>query len=91
MLQSNRAPNVEAQNASGLTIQQLTTDALEATSDAGSDEYERPATKRQKILHDKHPALQSDASEDEEAEWQARLRDESGAELRGEDEDDWNR
>lgn len=91
-LQSEHAPDVEATNADGVSIQQLAAAAM--TDSSGSD---RPTSsdaqqaKRARHTYSETDAIAADASENEEAQWQARLREESGAELRGADEDDWDR
>ena len=90
-MQSEHAPDVEATNAKGVSIQQLTADAMALSSeaDSGSDSAAQHA-KRARHTYDQTDDTAA-APEDEEDEWQARLREESGAELRGGDDDDWDR
>ncbi|KAL3153311.1 hypothetical protein ABBQ38_011655 [Trebouxia sp. C0009 RCD-2024] len=95
--QSHPGPNVEACNAQGQSIQTLAAAAMDVASDVSSDEAPtaaRPSSKRV------CPSPASDGAGqhwrtaaddlDAESEWQARLREESGAELRGGDEEDWD-
>lgn len=97
-IQSHPGPNVEACNAQGQSIQTLAAAAMDVASDVSSDEAPtaaRPSSKRV------CPSPASDGAGqhwrtaaddlDAESEWQARLREESGAELRGGDEEDWDR
>lgn len=92
-LQSSPAPNVEACNAKGQSIQHLAAAALSLSSGANSDSEpstsSQPAAKRARIDHANAGLNQWESAE--ELEWQARLTEESGAELRGADEDDWDR
>lgn len=90
-VQSERAPDVEAKNAKGASIQQLTAAALADSSGAESEEGSgAKQAKRARHTYDQTYAIAAEASRDEEVEWQARLQEESGAELHGGDED-WDR
>lgn len=64
--------------------------ALSSEADSGSDSAAQHA-KRARHTYNQTEDTAAAAPEDEEEEWQARLRDESGAELRGGDDDDWDR
>ena len=93
MLQSSPAPDVKACNAKGQSIEDLAAAAMALQSDASSSSGELAD---QHGHQSKRPCIaerdQNVASKlDEESEWQARLREESGAELRGADEDEWDR
>ena len=90
-MQSQRAPDVEAKNANGDSIQQLTADAMALSSDTDTEPAAAQQPKRARHTCKQTDDIAAEASEDEEAEWQARLREESGAELRGGDDDDWDR
>lgn len=98
LLQSDPAPDVEACNAQGQSIQDLAAAAMDLGSDLSSDEAPsaaQPVFKRARkgqTLDGPEQERPSSADElDPESEWQARLREESGAELRGGDEEDWDR
>ena len=90
------SPNVEAHNAKGQSIQHLAAAAMSLGSDASSDDESlagpsSPA-KRARLHHANTGSGSGPPDElDDESEWQARLREESGAELRGGDEEDWDR
>ena len=93
-MQSSPAPDVKACNAKGQSIEDLAAAAMTLQSDASSSSSGELAdqhghqSKRPRIAEEDHNV----ASElDEESEWQARLREESGAELRGADEDEWDK
>lgn len=95
-LQSTPSPNVEAQNAKGQSIQDLAAAAMSHGSDASSDDeplaQQSPPAKRARLHHaSTGSGLRPSDELDNESEWQARLREESGAELRGGDEEDWDR
>lgn len=95
-LQSTPSPNVEAHNAKGQSIQDLAAAAMSLSSDASSDDEPStgpsPPAKRARLHHANTGSSSGPPDElDDESEWQARLREESGAELRGGDEEDWDR
>ena len=95
-LQSTPSPNVEAHNAKGQSIQDLAAAAMSLSSDASSDDEPStgpsPPAKRARLHHANTGSSSGPPDElDDESEWQARLREESGAELRGGDEEDWGR
>ena len=103
-LQSHPAPNVEACNAQGQSIQSLAAAAMDLDSDVSSNANQsaskkpkaaRPPSKRAcsgQAIDGADQDWHSAAEDlDAESEWQARLREESGAELRGGDEEDWDR
>ena len=95
-LQSTPSPNVEARNAKGQSIQDLAAAAMSLSSDASSDDEPLaglpPPAKRARLHHANTGSGLGPPDElDDESEWQARLREESGAELRGGDEEDWDR
>lgn len=95
-LQSTPSPNVEAHNAKGQSIQDLAAAAMSLSSDASSDDEPLagppPPAKRARLHHANTGSSSGPPDElDDESEWQARLREESGAELRGGDEEDWDR
>lgn len=95
-LQSTPSPNVEAHNAKGQSIQDLAAAAMSFGSDASSDDEplagpSSPA-KRARLHYSNTGSGPGPPDElDDESEWQARLREESGAELRGGDAEDWDR
>ena len=71
---------------------------MDLSSDVSSDEAPsatQPASKRartEQMLDGSEQERSSSADGlDPESEWQARLREESGAELRGANEEDWDR
>ena len=95
-LQSTPSPNVEAHNAKGESIQDLAVAAMSFGSDASSDDEPlagpSSAAKRARLHHANAGFTLGPPEElDDESEWQARLREESGAELRGGDAEDWDR
>ena len=95
-LQSTPSPNVEAHNAKGESIQDLAVAAMSFGSDASSDDEPlagpSSAAKRARLHHANAGFTLGPPEElDDESEWQARLREESGAELRVGDEEDWDR
>ncbi|DBB11312.1 TPA: hypothetical protein ACH3X3_006741 [Trebouxia sp. C0006] len=95
LLQSTPSPNVEAHNAKGESIQDLAVAAMSFGSDASSDDEPlagpSSAAKRARLHHANAGFTLGPPEElDDESEWQARLREESGAELRGGDEEDWD-
>ena len=97
-MQCDPGPNVEACNAQGQSIQSLATAAMDLDPDNSSDEVPVEACPPSKRAGSRQtpdgadPGWHSAADDlDAESEWQDRLREESGAELRGGDEEDWDR
>ena len=93
-MQSSPAPDVKACNAKGQSIEDLAAAAMTLQSDAASsssgelsDQHGRQPKRARLAERDQDAASELD----DESEWQARLREESGAELRGADEDEWDR
>ena len=87
-MQSSPAPNINACNVKGESVQDLAAAAMSLESDASSDSPNQNAQQHKRQRTDRSD---SEHELDEESEWQARLMEESGAELRGHDEDEWDR